>query len=136
MTRPALLGSFAVLLAGLAGAAGVSVFAAAAHVAEAGSREQFALSNAAIMLMVHAAAAIALCAYGDAAGRVAWRWQALALALVAGALLFGGAVALPKFAGVGLFPMAAPIGGSLTIGVWFLIGLNALVELAAGRGSA
>ena len=130
------MGSFAVLLAGLAGAAGVSVFAAAAHVAEAGSREQFALTNAAIMLMVHAAAAIALCAYGDVVGRVVWRWQVLALALVAGALLFGGAVALPKFADVGLFPMAAPIGGSLTIAAWVLIGVNAIVELVAGRGSA
>lgn len=121
-----MMGAIAALLAGLAGAAGVSVFAAAAHVAEVGSREQYALSNAAIMLMVHGAATLALVAIGLSAGDGAWRWQAVGLVMVIGALMFGGAVALPRFAGFGLFPMAAPIGGVLTILAWFLVAVNVL----------
>jgi uncharacterized membrane protein YgdD (TMEM256/DUF423 family) len=120
-------GMLATLLAGLAGAAGVSVFAAAAHVAEAGSREQQGLTNAAVMLMVHAAAVLALVALSQSAGSVAWRWQLIGLVMITGSLLFGGAVALPVFAGFGLFPLAAPIGGSLTILAWAAVAVHALL---------
>ena len=126
-----MLGSLMILLAGLSGAAGVSLFAVAAHVAAAGSPDRYALTNAAIMLMVHGAAVLALGAIASSRGRTAWPWHMAGFVMIVGTLLFGGAVALPRVAGFGLFPMAAPIGGSLTILSWFVV---AIVGIAHGLG--
>ncbi len=123
-----MLTRFVIFLSGLSGAGGVATYAAAAHVAGADDPARFALSNAAIMMMVHAAGAtaVALAAH-HARGAIAWRL--IALGLVSGALLFGGAVALPKLVSpaFALFPMAAPIGGSLTIVSWLALSLCGLV---------
>jgi len=112
-----------VVLAGVSGASGVATFAGAAHVSVAGSPEHYALSNAAIMLMVHGVGGLAILALSGAKA-LPVRWGLTALALVVGGLMFGGAVALPKFFGFGLFAMAAPIGGSLTILAWLMVALN------------
>lgn len=128
-----MLGSLMILLAGLSGAAGVSLFAAAAHLAEAGSPDRYALTNAAIMMMVHGAAVIALGAIASNRRRTAWPWQIVGLAMIVGTLLFGGAVALPRVAGFALFPMAAPIGGSLTILSWLAVAIVGIVHGGSGR---
>jgi len=125
-----------VVLSGLAGAAGVATYAAAAHSAGPDDPARVALSNAAVMLMVHAAAAIAIDATALAPDR--WLTRALrlsALAMVVGAILFGGAVAAPKLLGVPLFPMAAPIGGSLTIASWVAVAVLGLWASSTSRQS-
>lgn len=114
-------------LAGLMGAAGVALAALASH-AYAGT----SLAVAAGMLSLQAPAVLAI-ALGRKAGlmhdlvaRVA------AWALVAGTVLFAGDIAMRTFAGTGLFPMAAPIGGTAMIAAWLLA---ALAGLAGGRRS-
>lgn len=115
------------LVAGLMGAAGV-VFAALASHTYAGT----SLSVAATMLSLHAPAVIAV-AVGrkagvlhDLAARIA------AWALVAGTVLFCGDLAMRVFMGAGLFPMAAPIGGSLMIAAW--IGVAVAGAVGGARG--
>lgn len=123
-------------LSGLAGAAGVATYAAAAHSAGPDDPARFALTNAAVMMMVHAAAAVAI--HATALSANGWLTRALrlsALAMVVGALLFGGAVAVPKLLGVPLFPMAAPIGGSLTIASWLAVAVLGLWASRAPRVS-
>ncbi|MDP3546888.1 MAG: DUF423 domain-containing protein [Phreatobacter sp.] len=115
------------LVAGLMGAAGV-VFAALASHAYAGT----SLSVAAAMLSLHAPAVIAV-----AVGRKAGVMHDLgarisAWGLVAGTVLFCGDLAMRAFMGAGLFPMAAPIGGSLMIAAW----IGVAVAGAAGAARA
>jgi len=117
-----------VLVAGLMGAAGV-VFAALASHAYAGT----SLSVAATMLSLHAPAVIAV-AVGRKAGvlhdlsaRIA------AWGLVAGTVLFCGDLAMRTFVGAGLFPMAAPTGGSLMIAAW--IGVAAAGAVGGARSA-
>ncbi len=110
------------------GAAGV-VFAALASHAYAGT----SLSVAATMLSLHAPAVIAV-AVGRKAGvlhdlsaRIA------AWGLVAGTVLFCGDLAMRTFVGAGLFPMAAPTGGSLMIAAW--IGVAAAGAVGGARSA-
>lgn len=105
-------------LAGLMGATGV-VFAALASHAYAGTN----LAVAATMLSLQAPAVMAI-AIGrkagllhDLAARIA------AWTLVAGTVLFCGDIAMRTFTGAGLFPMAAPTGGSLMIAAWIGAGV-------------
>lgn len=111
------------VMSGLAGAAGVALAAVAAH--RAGGP---GLMSAATMLLIHAAATpglVALSAVDD--GRVRWIW--VAAAMLAGAILFASAVALGALAGLSLFPMAAPLGGSIMIGSWVALAAGALGRL-------
>lgn len=129
-----MLRAIVVVLAGFSGALGVTVYALAAHRAGAGSADQFALVNAAIMMLVHGAAALALLAIPSVIVGTCLRWQAIALVMLFGALLFGGAVALPRLAGLHLVGMAAPVGGTLTILAWLAVAINALIDiLGSGR---
>jgi uncharacterized membrane protein YgdD (TMEM256/DUF423 family) len=48
--------------------------------------------------------------------------------MLLGTALFAGDIALRGFEAGQLFPMAAPIGGSLTIFAWVLVALAAAVE--------
>lgn len=91
--------------------------------------------SAATLLLIHAASTpglVALSAVDD--GRVRWLW--VAAAMLAGAILFASAVALGALAGLSLFPMAAPLGGSIMIGSWVALAAGALgrlVEQAFGQ---
>lgn len=108
------------VIAGLLGGAGVILAAAAAH-GGAGA----GLETASQMLLFHAVAVIAACA--AIAGGVVRRPFGIgaALLLIVGVALFAGDLALRAYAGHRLFPMAAPIGGTVMIGGWLLLALAA-----------
>jgi uncharacterized membrane protein YgdD (TMEM256/DUF423 family) len=100
-------------------AAGVALSAAAAHGGGA------ALAPAASMALLHGVALVALPA-AAAAGLLAPRLARLsALAMGVGVALFSGDLALRSIAGAGLFPMAAPTGGTLLILGWLVAALAA-----------
>ena len=112
------------LLAGLMGAGGVALAAADAHAAPGAG-----LAGAAYMLLFHAAALVggaALHAQG-----VLWRplLFAVLIAWIVGAALFSGDVALRAFAGHRLFPMAAPTGGVILIAAWLALAVAAVAAL-------
>src|SRR5690606_41162455 len=108
---------WAVLLAGLFGAAGIASAAAAAHWADSrllGAASAICLANAPALLVL-----------GLSGRRL--RLGALCAALLAlGTILFAGDVGLRAFLDRGLFPMAAPTGGSTMIIGWLLVGMSAL----------
>ena len=99
-------------LAALMGAAGVAAGAAAAHT---GADPRLAIASQ--MLMVHAAAGVALLALGRGSPAPTAFLAATGL-LILGVALFAGDLAARHYLGDRLFPMAAPIGGSLTIVGW------------------
>lgn len=107
-----------IVICGLFGAAGVALAAAAAHVPDAGR-----LGPASSMLLFHASAVLAatLLAERGLVHRIAG--LAATFGLVVGTALFAGDLTLRQFAGHGLFPMAAPTGGTLLIASWLLLGL-------------
>jgi len=113
-----------IALAGVMGALGVILGAASAHGADT-SR----LSAASSMLLFHACAILGSAALADRAlihpviGAVA------AAGFVIASALFAGDVVLRQYAGHGLFPFAAPTGGSLLILSWLVLALAALWQL-------
>lgn len=110
----------------LMGAAGVALAAVAAH-----RTADPSLATAALFLILHGVGAIALTAI---AGGTPWPTVllgAVSLMLVAVAL-FSGDVSSRVLLGDKLFPMAAPLGGSLLIGSWLIAAVTAL--FAAIRG--
>jgi uncharacterized membrane protein YgdD (TMEM256/DUF423 family) len=110
-----------IVIAGLFGAAGVALAAAAAHQADSAR-----LGPASSMLLFHASAILAatlLCERG-LIGRIPGLVAAFGLAI--GVALFAGDLSLRHFAGHGLFPMAAPSGGTLLIASWLVLALAAL----------
>lgn len=110
-----------VALAGLAGALGVGLSAAAAHIAGATS-----LATAAQFLLFHAPAllGLALLAGSGRAQPVLVRVAGFALAL--GLTLFSGDLSVRALLQVPLFPMAAPSGGMILILGWILVAVAAL----------
>lgn len=112
---------FLVALAALAGAAGVSLAAVAAHSVDSPS-----LATAASMLMIHGAAIIAIAAAARSFSDPRWLTWAAAVMLV-GAVLFSGAIAVGVLAGISL-PMVAPAGGVTLIAAWVLTALAALLS--------
>jgi len=101
------------LLAGLMGAGGVVLAAADAHATPGAG-----LAGAAYMLLFHAAALVggaAVHAQGVLSRPLLF---AVLIAWIVGAVLFSGDVALRAFAGHRLFPMAAPTGGVILIAAW------------------
>lgn len=112
------------LVAGLAGAAGVALAAAGAHLAPGET-----LSAAALMLLVHASAFLAL-----AQTRLRRPGMAAAASMIAGLALFAGDMALRAFLGVRLFPGAAPAGGLLMIAGWIGLALAALLPARRDQG--
>ena len=105
--------------AGLMGAGGVALAAMSAHLPDATR-----LAAASSMLLFHAAAVLGVLAARDrllhprlGAG-AAW-------GLMAGAVLFALDLALRRFAGHSLFPMAAPTGGTIMIASWLAVALAA-----------
>ncbi len=115
------------MLAALAGAAGVGLAATAAH-----RIESPALATAATMLMIHAVGGVALIAIAQRA--VSSRaWVLVAGLMLASVSLFSGDIALNTIAGFHLFPRAAPIGGSLLIVSWLVAAGIAVRDLMRAR---
>ncbi|MEI9403412.1 DUF423 domain-containing protein [Mesorhizobium argentiipisi] len=104
-----------VLAGGLVGAAGVALSATAAHGGGAFT------GTAANFLLMHAPAFLAI---GLAGGNCCLRIASLVL--LAGLLLFCGDLLARDFLGSRLFPMSAPIGGTLLIAGWVAIAVSAL----------
>jgi uncharacterized membrane protein YgdD (TMEM256/DUF423 family) len=111
-----------VALAGLYGAAGVALWAAAAH---AGANTS--LATGAQFLLIHATALAGIAALAST------HFSAPRLALSAGVVLaigsglFTGDIAMRAFWQQPLFAMAAPSGGTLTILGWLLLAFAALM---------
>ena len=123
-------GSWALLNVGLAallGAAGVALAAVAAHRVDDPS-----LTTAALFLILHAAAVVALSAF---AGGSPWPAVFLASAslMILGVALFSGDVTARVLLGSRLFPFAAPTGGSLMILAWAAAGIAGLAGAITGR---
>ena len=108
--------------AGLFGAAGVAGAAVAAH---GGGNAQLAATAAAIAL-VHAPSLLGLAAFVSRMPRLA---PLSGLLIIVGTLLFSGDLAARIAWGERLFANAAPLGGTLLIAGWLLVG-------AAGIGLA
>jgi uncharacterized membrane protein YgdD (TMEM256/DUF423 family) len=108
-----------ILIAGLAGAAGVALSAAAAH---AGGQN---LQTAATFLLVHAPALLGMALL---AGRTA---KVGGLVLAAGLVLFCGDLLARDFLGGRLFPYSAPAGGLLLIGGWLVVAASAFFDRRA-----
>jgi len=110
-----------IALAGLMGAAGVALAAASAHQPDATR-----LAAASSMLLFHAAAVLAAVLLVER--RIIHETIGLAAAVgfVAAAALFAGDLTLRQYAGHGLFPMAAPTGGTLLIVGWLVLAAAAL----------
>jgi uncharacterized membrane protein YgdD (TMEM256/DUF423 family) len=109
-----------IVLAAIMGADGVILAAASAHGADA-SR----LASASSMLLFHASAvlgAVALIELGIIHARLG---IVSAAGFVIAASLFAGDLTLRQYAGHGLFPMAAPTGGTLLIASWLVLGIAA-----------
>lgn len=117
------LTSAALVFAALFGATGTALLAAGSHAAGG-------LATAAgQMLLWHAPAIIAI-AHAREFGQLHRYAAALALVgLIAGAGLFALDLTARAFLGwPRLFPMAAPIGGSLTILGWIIVAVAALAR--------
>jgi uncharacterized membrane protein YgdD (TMEM256/DUF423 family) len=112
-------GRLLVIAAGLCGAAGVALSAAAAHGGGAFT------GTAASFLIMHAPAFLAVGLAGSAAGRLL---GAACLVLLAGLVLFCGDLVCRDYLGTRLFPFAAPIGGTLLIAGWLAICVAGLVS--------
>ena len=113
-------GRILIVLAAVMGADGVMLAAASAHGADA-SR----LASASSMLLFHASAvlgAVALAERGIVHARIG---IAAAFGFVIAASLFAGDLTLRHYAGHGLFPMAAPTGGTLLIASWLALAVAA-----------
>ena len=98
------------IVAGLAGAAGVALAAAGAHIAGAER-----LATAGQMAMAQAPALLALGLYGTARGRL----MTLSAVLIAvGVLVFAGALAFHDLSGSAALAFVAPWGGTAMIIGW------------------
>ena len=109
---------FLALAGGLCGAAGVALSAAAAHLGGAFT------GTAASFLLMHAPALLAI---GLAGGNRMLRVGGLIL--LAGLVVFAGDLLARDHLSTRLFPMAAPVGGTLLIAGWLAVAASAL----AGR---
>ncbi|WP_338692849.1 DUF423 domain-containing protein [Bradyrhizobium sp. 26S5] len=110
-----------ICVAAVMGACGVMLAAGAAHMPDATR-----LAAASSMLLFHAPAAIATIAVADRAVIHATFGIAAAAGFVIAASLFAGDLVLRQYAGHGLFPMAAPTGGTLLILSWLALAVAAM----------
>ena len=110
-----------VILAGLMGAAGVALAAAAAHLAHEGGGLQAASS----MLLFHAPAVLAVALLIERGIVYGKTGNLAAFGFVVAAALFAGDLSMRQFAGQRLFPFAAPIGGTLLIASWLVLAVCA-----------
>jgi uncharacterized membrane protein YgdD (TMEM256/DUF423 family) len=117
---PSRLFRILIALAAIMGADGVILAAASAHQSDATR-----LAAASSMLLFHAAAIPGVVALAER-GLIHFRiGLAAAFGFVIAATLFAGDLTLRQYAGQGLFPMAAPTGGTLLIASWLLLAVAA-----------
>lgn len=110
--RPDWFARLALVAAGLLGAGGIAAAAAGSHAGDAalfGPLSLIALTQAPAMLVF------------AFLPRPRPLLKAGALTIGAGALLFSADLAARHFLGSGLFPLSAPLGGSLMILGWSLV---------------
>ncbi|MDE5445508.1 DUF423 domain-containing protein [Bradyrhizobium sp. CSA207] len=112
-----------IAVAGLMGAAGIALAAASAHGADA-SR----LASASAMLLFHATAILATVALIERGLLHGGIGLVAAFGLAIGAALFAGDLTLRQYAGHGLFPYAAPTGGTTVILSWLVVSVAAVVR--------
>ena len=103
--------------AGLLGASGVALSAAAAH------QDAANVATAASFLLMHAPAFLALSLQRGSRLTGIGGWV-----LLLGLMMFCGDLLARAYLGTRLFPMAAPSGGVLMIGGWLAIAASALVR--------
>lgn len=113
-------GRILIALAAIMGADGVILAAASAHGADA-SR----LASASSMLLFHATAVLGTVALAERSVVHAKIGIMAAFGFVIAAALFSGDLTLRQYAGHGLFPMAAPTGGTLLIASWLALAVSA-----------
>jgi len=109
-----------VILAGVMGADGIILAAASAHQPDAAR-----LAAASSMLLFHATAVLAVVALAERGVIDVRIGIAAAFGFVVAAALFAGDLTLRQYAGHSLFPMAAPIGGTLLIVSWLTLAVAA-----------
>jgi uncharacterized membrane protein YgdD (TMEM256/DUF423 family) len=109
-----------VILAGIMGADGVILAAASAHQPDAAR-----LASASSMLLFHASAVLAVVALAERGIIHARIGIAAGFGFVIAAALFAGDLTLRQYAGHGLFPFAAPSGGTLLIISWLALAVAA-----------
>ena len=109
-----------IVLAAIMGADGVMLAAASAHGADATR-----LASASSMLLFHACAVLGAVVLAERALIHARIGLAAAIGFVMAASLFAGDLTLRQYAGHGLFPLAAPTGGTLLIASWLALAVSA-----------
>src|SRR5262245_34640648 len=113
-----------ILIAGLMGASGVILAAAAAH-----AKSGVGLDGAGYMLLFHAVAVLS----GVALLQPGLLLRRLMLGVlggwVRGGALFAGDIAVRAFLGHRLFSMAAPTGGTILILAWIALAAAAILAL-------
>jgi uncharacterized membrane protein YgdD (TMEM256/DUF423 family) len=114
-----------IVLAGLMGASGIILAAAAAHAAPGAG-----LDSAAYMLLIHATAVLGGAALLQQGPLQRPLMLVVLAAWVLGSALFSGDIALRAFAGYRLFALAAPTGGIILIVAW--LGLAATAVIGQG----
>ncbi|WP_445502310.1 DUF423 domain-containing protein [Microvirga sp. G4-2] len=112
-----------IALAGLSGALGVALSAAAAHITGGN------LTTAAQFLLFHAPGLLALAALIATGALHPTVAQVAGYILVLGLVLFCGDLSRRAFAGISLFPRAAPTGGILLMLGWVLVAVSALLRV-------
>ncbi len=112
-----------IVFAGLMGAAGVALAAAAAHAAPGQG-----LDSAAYLLLIHAVALLGVTA-NTPQSLCPTSAALLGAGFIVGCALFSGDVALKVLAGYRLFPMAAPTGGVILIVTWLALAVFAVFVL-------
>ena len=109
-----------IILAAIMGADGIILAAASAHGADA-SR----LVSASSMLLFHAAAVLGVIGLAERGVIHARIGITAAFGFVLAASLFAGDLTLRQYTGHGLFPMAAPTGGTMLIASWLALAVAA-----------
>jgi uncharacterized membrane protein YgdD (TMEM256/DUF423 family) len=112
-------------VAALMGAAGVALAAAGVH--ENGGE---LAERAALFLLLHAAAALAIAAHARIATASARALLIVGFVMEGGAVLFSAELAMHVFTGNRIFAFAAPIGGTTMMLSWIAL---AVVFAAASR---
>jgi uncharacterized membrane protein YgdD (TMEM256/DUF423 family) len=109
-----------IILAGVMGADGVMLAAAAAHQPDA-----MRLASASSMLLFHSSAVLAAAALAERGLIHARIGSAAGYGFVIAAALFAGDLTMRQYAGHSLFPFAAPTGGTLLIVSWLVLAVAA-----------